>query len=150
MTGTLTARLISVTRSALKPPWVTPGAHPPLVDQKAVHEVQHKEDDEELPEAREKPPGAVDGVDEDQHVGDVDGQAHGLEAQGVFPDLLLCGEAQGDAALLHIRVVEMHHPHGPVPDADGADQHQNDPQANALHQNSQYHSCSLLTCLKCP
>ena len=27
MTGTDTARLISVTRSALKPPWVTPGAH---------------------------------------------------------------------------------------------------------------------------
>ena len=120
-------------------------AHPPLIDQKAVHEVQDEEDAEELPEAREEATGAVDGVDEDQHIGDVDGETDGFEAQGVFLDLFLGGEAHGDAALLDIGVVEMDHPHGAVPDADGADQHEDGPQAHALQKNSQQHfSRSLL------
>ena len=50
-------------------------ANPEIVDEQPVDEVQHKEDEQHLPEALPKAPRAVHGVHEDEHIGDVDRQA---------------------------------------------------------------------------
>ena len=42
---------------------------PPAVNERAVGKIQDRQHDEQLPEAREKVPCAVDSVDKDKHVG---------------------------------------------------------------------------------
>ena len=108
---------------------------PPAVDAEPVRQVHDGQDEQQLPEAREEAPRSVDGVDAHQHIGDVARDAAELEAPPVPLDLRLRREAQGDAARLHLRAVEMHHAHGAVPDADGADQHEQHGEADALQKH---------------
>ena len=54
-------------------------ADPPAVHQQAVYQIHNRQNDERLSEALQKAARAVHGVHEDEHTGDVNGQADDLE-----------------------------------------------------------------------
>ena len=59
-------------------------ADPIIIDEQTVDEIQHKEDDQHLPNAFPKALRAVHGVHKHKHIGDVDGQADDLEHELVM------------------------------------------------------------------
>ena len=118
-------------------------SHPVAVHQEPVDEVHHEQYDQQLPEALPEPPRAVDRVHEHQHVGHVAGDTQRLERRLAAPYLLMGGQPQGHAALLHLRLVQMHHAHRAVADAEGTHQHQQSAQTESLQNNSPYHAVSL-------
>lgn len=107
-------------------------AHPVFVDEQLVDQIQDEQNGEQLPKPRPEPPGAVDAIDTDQHEGEVERDAQALEDLPVLPDPLPGDEAVLHATVLHVPMVQEHHGHGPLSDADGAEKDQQRPQQNAF------------------
>ena len=124
-------------------------ADPPVVDEEPVDHVHDRQNDEQLPEAGQKAPRAVDRVHADQHVGDIPRHADALEAQTVFPDGFVGRKAQLDAALLHVGVIEVNHAHRALADADRADKDQQHTKTQPLQKYLTDHFRFLL-CLHFP
>ena len=117
-------------------------AHPVFVDEQPVDQVQDGQYGEQLPESRPEPPGAVDGIDADQHEGEVEGNAQALEDLTVLPDPLPGDEAVLHASVLHVPMVQEHHGHGSLSDAHGAEEGQQRPQQNAFYDDCDDHASS--------
>ena len=92
--------------------------------EKAVDKVQHEQHHEHLPEARDKAARTVYDIYAHEYVGDIYRQAHHLEKHLVVLYPLLRREPHRDAALLHVRFIEMQQPYRALAYADGAHQHQ--------------------------
>ena len=99
-------------------------AYPETIDQKTVHDIHYREDDKHLPETGTEVPRAIDTIDTYKNIQHVSRNADHFKALTVPADLFMRGQTQLHTAVLHILMIEMHHPDGAVTNPDCTDHHQ--------------------------
>ena len=115
-----------------------PGMSDPItVDQDSVDQVHDRQNHETLPEDGPEASGAVDRADADERVNHISRKAEEPEAIAPPPDRLPGRQAQRNHPVLYFLIIEMRHPDGALPDADGADEIQQEAQAQSF-QNEFY------------
>lgn len=90
-----------------------------------------------MPKARKKAHGAVDRIDENQHICDVSRDADRLEEKRVPLDFFVGRQSRLHTALLHLGGIQMHHADSAVSDAEGAHENEQDAQFQAFKNRFQ-------------
>ena len=110
-------------------------SYPIAVNPKSVYEIHNGQYDQQLPEARKKPPRTVACIDAHQHIGNIAGNADSFENQSISLDFRVCCKSQRYAPLLHLLTVKMHHAHRALADTDGANQNEQNAQPDAFQNH---------------